>query len=213
MTTYTLATTQPVFWAVKQGAAIIAAGSQPTNSITFAADTNTMISDVSENAFLGKAAGAAGSYKPLPATGAPLLAGEIYGYSGGLVMVRQSHIRTAHAPADVPALFTVYRAGGADVLDWVAGEKVEVGTRRTYGGKTYVCLQAHQTQSDWQPPNVPALWREIVVTPPTGAWAFPVAYKIGDRVTYSGLTYSCRQAHTSQAGWTPPAVPALWLLV
>lgn len=43
-----------------------------------------------------------------------------------------------------------------------------------------------------------------------GAWAFPVAYKIGDRVTYQGSTYSCRQAHTSQAGWTPVAAPALW---
>jgi chitodextrinase len=57
---------------------------------------------------------------------------------------------------------------------------------------------------------VPALWREIVVTPPTGAWAFPVAYKIGDRVTYNGSNYECRQSHTSQAGWTPEVVPALW---
>jgi hypothetical protein len=213
MTTYTLATTQPVFWAVKQGATIIAAGTTPTNAITFAADTNTMISDVSENTFLGKAAGAAGSYRPLPATGTPLLTGEIYGYGGGLVMVRQSHNRTADAPADVPALFTVYRAGAADVLDWVAGEAVIVGTRRTYDGKTWEALQAHQTQADWQPPNVPALWREIVVTPPPGAWAFPVAYTVGQRVTYLGLTYECRQAHTSQAGWFPPAVPALWLAV
>ncbi len=29
--------------------------------------------------------------------------------------------------------------------------------------------------------------------------------------TVPGLAvYQCAQAHTSQAGWTPPAVPALW---
>jgi hypothetical protein len=41
-----------------------------------------------------------------------------------------------------------------------------------------------------------------------------VAYKAGNKVTYpeSGVNhlFSCIQAHTSQAGWTPPAVPALW---
>jgi hypothetical protein len=45
------------------------------------------------------------------------------------------------------------------VLEWVAGESVSVGTRRTYDGVTYECLQAHVTQSDWVPPAVPALWR------------------------------------------------------
>ncbi|MFE5914937.1 carbohydrate-binding protein [Streptomyces wedmorensis] len=42
------------------------------------------------------------------------------------------------------------------------------------------------------------------------AWASGVTYRVGDRVTYGGLLYSCLQAHTSQAGWEPPAVPALW---
>ncbi|WP_265867760.1 carbohydrate-binding protein [Streptomyces sp. SKN60] len=47
---------------------------------------------------------------------------------------------------------------------------------------------------------------------PTGTttWAAGVAYRVGDRVTYAGLLYSCLQAHTSQPGWEPPNVPALW---
>jgi hypothetical protein len=45
----------------------------------------------------------------------------------------------------------------------------------------------------------------------TAEWAIGVAYAIDDEVTYQGTTYRCRQAHTSQAGWNPPAVPALWL--
>jgi chitin-binding protein len=48
--------------------------------------------------------------------------------------------------------------------------------------------------------------------PPTGAttWAAGTAYKVGDRVTYNGVTYQCRQAHTAIPGWEPPNVPALW---
>ncbi len=46
-----------------------------------------------------------------------------------------------------------------------------------------------------------------------GAWAVGVAYAVNDTVTYGGSTYKCLQAHTSQADWTPPAVPALWQLV
>ena len=36
------------------------------------------------------------------------------------------------------------------------------------------------------------------------------AYAVGDVVSYEGQEYRCIQAHTSQAGWTPAAVPALW---
>ena len=42
-------------------------------------------------------------------------------------------------------------------------------------------------------------------------WQAGVAYAVGDRRKYGGLLYRCVQAHTSQADWTPPAVPALWL--
>jgi len=37
-----------------------------------------------------------------------------------------------------------------------------------------------------------------------------VSYAIGDHVLYNGVEYVCLQAHTSQPGWTPVAVPALW---
>lgn len=44
----------------------------------------------------------------------------------------------------------------------------------------------------------------------TPEWQTGVSYSIGDRVTYQGTEYECIQAHTSQAGWQPPNVPALW---
>ena len=44
------------------------------------------------------------------------------------------------------------------------------------------------------------------------AWAPNTAYAANDLVTYNGSTYKCLQAHTSQVGWEPPNVPALWQL-
>ncbi|WP_302893363.1 glycosyl hydrolase family 18 protein [Actinomadura luzonensis] len=41
-------------------------------------------------------------------------------------------------------------------------------------------------------------------------WAPWTAYSAGARVTYNGVEYECVQSHTSQPGWEPPNVPALW---
>ncbi len=42
------------------------------------------------------------------------------------------------------------------------------------------------------------------------AWAASTAYYVGDAVIYEDSEYECVQSHTSQAGWEPPNVPALW---
>ncbi|MEV4835785.1 glycosyl hydrolase family 18 protein [Nonomuraea sp. NPDC049486] len=42
-------------------------------------------------------------------------------------------------------------------------------------------------------------------------WAPWTSYTTGTRITYQGVEYECRQSHTSQPGWEPPNVPALWL--
>ena len=42
------------------------------------------------------------------------------------------------------------------------------------------------------------------------AWKTDTAYALGVRVRYSDKLYRCEQTHTSQAGWEPPNVPALW---
>jgi chitin-binding protein len=63
------------------------------------------------------------------------------------------------------------------------------------------------------------------VAPPTGAgepgagqpvadaeaWKSWTAYTRGDRVTFDGKLYECRQSHTTLPGWEPPIVLALWL--
>lgn len=41
-------------------------------------------------------------------------------------------------------------------------------------------------------------------------WAAGAVYETGIRVRYEDRLYRCVQAHTSQEGWEPPTVPALW---
>ena len=41
-------------------------------------------------------------------------------------------------------------------------------------------------------------------------WAIAVSYDKDTRVQYNNKLYRCEQAHTSQQGWEPPVVPALW---
>lgn len=41
-------------------------------------------------------------------------------------------------------------------------------------------------------------------------WAVGVAYLVTERVRYDGVLYRCEQAHTSQEGWEPGQVQALW---
>jgi hypothetical protein len=49
--------------------------------------------------------------------------------------------------------------------------------------------------------------------PGSTTWAPNTAYAIGAVVTYAGIRYQCRQAHTSIVTWEPPNTPALWLQI
>lgn len=54
---------------------------------------------------------------------------------------------------------------------------------------------------------------EIIAEGAVRVWEKGVAYVVGDVVAFpkeDGAQYECIQAHTSQAGWQPPAAPALW---
>lgn len=64
--------------------------------------------------------------------------------------------------------------------------------------------QAAVSLSDGEAATVPEL-----IT----AWAYPVKCNEGERRSYRGKVYKCRQAHTSQADWTPDKTPALWAVI
>ena len=151
----------------------------------------------------------------LPEMGQLIVKDKIYRYDSEdgfppLVIARQDHIRTEHDPKIVPALFSFFREN-SDTLLWIPNEKVDLGWKRIYNGIQYEVIQAHMTLETWTPTaTIGVLWKSLA--PATGEWKVGVAYKVNDIVTYQGKTYKCLQAHTSQAGWTPPAVPALWQL-
>lgn len=42
------------------------------------------------------------------------------------------------------------------------------------------------------------------------SWAADTSVETGVRMQYGGVLYRCRQGHTTQTGWEPPAAPALW---
>ncbi|MGE5418307.1 MAG: carbohydrate-binding protein, partial [Acidobacteriota bacterium] len=45
---------------------------------------------------------------------------------------------------------------------------------------------------------------------PSGDWKPYTYYSVDQVVTYSGVSYTCRWAHTSFPGWEPPNTPGLW---
>ena len=98
---------------------------------------------------------------------------------------------------------------------WQPGIDVQVGEVYTFGAFLWRCSQAHTTQGAWTPDLTPALWRKVEVIPEDAVrvWAAGIDYIVGDELAYpdaNGTMYTCLQAHTSQTGWEPPAVPALW---
>lgn len=204
---YIHATDRPLLWAVTQSNAILASGLTEVGGLTITGEDKALVSDADENAFLGAVAGSAGDYNPLPDVGEWVEAG-IYGWRDGLVIVRQSHTRL-HDPDDagVGALYGIYRPG-VDVWEWVAGEVLQVGARRSYEGVVYELYRDIGANNWSPPPQVAAHWRVVVETP--GEWAAGVAYKVGDVVTHNGHTWRCDQAHTSIASWYPGA-PGVFL--
>ena len=92
---------------------------------------------------------------------------------------------------------------------WTVGIAVAKDSRYQYNGKLYKCVQAHTTQSDWQPDVTPALWVKVSLdewpewVQPTGAHD---AYAKGDKVTHSSKKWTSDvDANTWEPGvygWT-----------
>jgi hypothetical protein len=149
---------------------------------------------------------------PAWAAGLAVAIGQVYSYSGLLYQVVQAHTtQSTWTPLLAHSLWTPYRPPGT-VAPWVqplgSFDAYPLGWQVTYGGYTWQSLVAANV---WAP-GTGTLWLNLTPPPPTNNWAAGVAYKVGDIVIYvpNGLKYQCLQAHTSQAGWNPPAVPALW---
>lgn len=122
----------------------------------------------------------------------------------------------AEAPAQTKALNDSYAAAVASAapVDWaVVPDAIGPGVAVTWNGNRWRNKSGTWLPKTASPGTYPMGWTQETGLPTASAWSgASVAYKMGDLVTYSGVVYRCLQAHTSQAGWIPSAVPALWTL-
>ena len=89
-----------------------------------------------------------------------LYAGDIYQVKGELFMVRKPHKAVGLKPKDDPSIFLWHREDSTKD-QWVAKEKVSVGTVREYLGVVYKCLQAHVTGPSSTPNLATKLWAAV----------------------------------------------------
>ena len=82
--------------------------------------------------------------------------------------------------------------------EWAANVNYTVGQLRQYEGKLYRCVQAHTSQTGWEPPNVASLW-SITSDPAEEwpAWSQPLgahdAYAAGAKVSHNSKHWTSDQ--------------------
>ena len=78
--------------------------------------------------------------------------------------------------------------------------------------KLYRVIQSHAKQSNWFPSNVPALFVKVIPEGGPLIWEAGIEVTVGQEYEYNNQTWIVLQSHTTQLGWEPPNVPALWEL-
>ena len=82
--------------------------------------------------------------------------------------------------------------------EWEAGVDYTAGYKVQRGGKLWRCVQAHASQTGWEPENAPALWTEICETH-GGTPDDPIPYsgnmslENGKYYTQDGVLYLCNR--------------------
>lgn len=128
------------------------------------------------------------------------------------VKLRQLIVKASQSLTDTEGLH-----GVALFPSWKAGIAVTIGQRYQYNGKLYKVVQAHTTQSDWNPAVVPALFTEVVPEGVIPVWKQPTgaqdAYKKGDKVHFPKITDPVYESLIDANVWSPTAYPAGWKLI
>ena len=104
-----------------------------------------------------------------------------------------------------------------------AHDAYRLGEKVTHNGTVYVSILDFNV---WSPETYPAGWAvegdepEAPVEPEepevpeepesVTEWRPGIDVSVGQLIQYNGITYTVRQAHTTQEGWEPPALPALF---
>ena len=77
---------------------------------------------------------------------------------------------------------------------WATDTAYPAGYKVQHGGKLWRCLQAHTSQTGWEPNNAPSLWAKVLIpdTDVIPEWEQPDStnpYSAGDKVTHNGKTW------------------------
>ena len=77
---------------------------------------------------------------------------------------------------------------------WATDTAYPAGYKVQYGGNLWRCLQAHTSQTGWEPENAPSLWAKVLIPDETfiPEWEQPDStnpYSAGDKVTHNGKTW------------------------
>lgn len=78
--------------------------------------------------------------------------------------------------------------------EWAAGQTYTAGYKVQREGKLLRCIQAHTSQTGWEPENAPSLWAKVLIPDETviPEWEQPDStnpYMTGDKVTHNGKTW------------------------
>lgn len=96
---------------------------------------------------------------------------------------------------------------------WHDGINVSADERYEYSAKLYRCVQAHTTQTGWEPDNTPALWTEVAKPGEIPVWKQPTgaqdAYMRGDKVHYPTADDAVYVSTVDHNVWSPD-VAGLW---
>lgn len=78
--------------------------------------------------------------------------------------------------------------------EWESGQAYTAGYKVEYGGNLWRCLQAHTSQTGWDPENAQSLWAKVLIPDETVVpeWEQPGStnpYSVGDKVAHNGKTW------------------------
>ena len=100
---------------------------------------------------------------------------------------------------------------------WAADTGYALDVRVRYEDKLYRCVQAHTSQSGWEPPVIPALWTEVAKPGEIPVWRQPTgtqdAYMMGDKVHYPTADDPVYISTVDNNVWSPADYPQGWEVV
>lgn len=106
-----------------------------------------------------------------------------------------------------PSIYPAYRVNYA----YAMGDKFQ------YENQLYKVVQAHTSQLDWKPNEVPALYVNIAAPNTIPVWVQPTgaqdAYMIGDKVHFPTISDPVYQSLVEYNVWSPLDYPTGWQLI